>query len=290
MNKVLITGATGLIGRSLVARLSRSHEVVPLARKNSSSMEQFKPAHLAVDLAGAEFIQYLPAGVSTVVHLAQSDHYRSFPEQAQDIFDVNVRSTALLLEWARNNGVQRFVLASSGGIYGHGDEAFTEEHAVTGGGPLGYYLSSKHCAEMLAESYSSYMSVITLRFFFVYGPWQRSSMLVPRLIANIQEGNPIELQSADGIKLNPIYVEDAAAAIADALLLRDSQKINIAGSEVLSIRRIAEIIGGIVNAKPIFTRSSTDPRNIVADIRKMQRLLMSPQTNFASGVRKVLSA
>lgn len=290
MKRVLITGATGLIGRGLVAVLADSCEVIPLARKNSSSMKSSQPLQLDVDLAGAEFIQELPGGVSTVVHLAQSDHYRIFPEQAQDIFDVNVRSTALLLEWARKTGVERFVLASSGGIYGHGDEAFTEEHAVTGGGPLGYYLSSKHCAEMLAESYSPYMSVVILRFFFVYGPQQRPSMLVPRLIANIQAGHPIELQSSDGIKLNPIYVEDAAAAIADALRLTDSQKINIAGSEVLSIRRIAEIIGEIVNVKPIFTHSSSEPRNIVADIKKMQRLLVPPRIGFADGVRRILSA
>jgi nucleoside-diphosphate-sugar epimerase len=230
----------------------------------------------------------LPRRVDTVVHPAQSSHFRDFPERARDIFEVNVGSTARLLEWARRSGAIRFVHASSGGLYGHGDQRFREDDAVIDSGPLGYYLASKHSAELLVEAYGSLLVVVILRFFFVYGPGQRPSMLIPRLVRATADGKPISLQGCDGIRLNPVHVDDAVAAVCHALQLTDSQKVNVAGPEVLSLRQIAGTIGRHLGVAPSFAVDLlARPRHLVGDTTKMAAVLGAPRVRFAEGVAEL---
>ena len=210
--RVLVTGAAGLIGRHLIEALRTHHEVHALHRPGSPG-EGSGARWIATDLTDRIFLDALPIGVDGVIHLAQSRRFRDFPEGARDVFGVNVESTAALLDWSVRTGVRRFVLASSGGIYGYGRDPFTEEHPVGSAGPLGHYLASKHCAELLSESYADHMTVTILRFFFVYGPGQRPDMFIPRLVGSIAEGRPIMLGGEDGLCTNPVHVTDAVSAI-----------------------------------------------------------------------------
>ena len=111
----------------------------------------------------------------------------------KNIFRVNVESTARLLEYAYESGAKHFVYASSGGIYGCGNQAFKENAPVVDSGKLGYYLASKYSSELLAQQYSSLMQVSILRFFFIYGGRQRKSMLLPRLVESIRSKKTINL-------------------------------------------------------------------------------------------------
>ena len=116
----------------------------------------------------------LPNDIDVIIHLAQSSKFRDFPSEAEDIFNVNIKSTAQLLDFARKNNVQKFVYASSGGIYGtNSNRAFNESSPITATDQLGFYLGSKLCGEVLVRNYSTLFDVITLRFFFMYGPKQQ---------------------------------------------------------------------------------------------------------------------
>jgi len=113
--------------------------------------------------------------------------------------------------------------------------------------------------------------------------------LIPRLVQSVREGRSITLQGQDGIRINPTYVTDAAAAIVQALTLAGSHKINVGGPEVLSLRQIGEIIGQRVGREPIFQiEADAAPRHLVGDIGKMSQLLGAPQIQFADGVRLLL--
>ena len=286
--KLLITGTSGLIGRHLIDALSSCHEVHALHRPGAPG-DVTGVHYIPADLTDREFVDALPSGVDGVVHLAQSRHFREFPEGARDVFGVNVESTAALLDWSVRTGVRRFVLASSGGIYGHGRDPFTEEHPVGSAGPLGHYLASKHCAELLSESYTDHMTVTILRFFFVYGPGQRPDMFIPRLVGSIAEGRPITLGGEDGLCTNPVHVTDAVSAVCCALDLEQSHRINIGGPEVLSLRQIAESIGVKLRRAPRYSVDpATEPRDLIADIGKMRRLLAPPTIRFADGCEDVI--
>ena len=290
MPDILVTGATGLIGARLVRALAGVGRVWALSRRRP---DQAVPGveWLVEDLTSAETALERLGRVDAVVHLAQSSRFRDFPDQALDVFDVNVRSTARLLDWGRRTGVKRFILASSGGIYGSGERGFTEDDPIGGDSPLGYYLASKHCAELLAESYAGQLTVTMLRFFFVYGPEQRRSMLVPRLVRSVADGQPITLQGPDGLRINPIHVDDAVGAIRRSLDLTEGHKINIGGPQVLTLRQIGDAIGRSLGIAPHYdVRMDAEPRHLVGDIAKMTRLLGAPSTRFDDGVAEVCAA
>jgi nucleoside-diphosphate-sugar epimerase len=240
----------------------------------------------SVDLSAAWETHALPREVDAVIHLAQSEQFRDFPEQAEQVFHVNTVSTLRLLDYARRVGVRIFILASSGGVYGYGAQAFSEDTPLAYRGELEFYLITRLCSEIIAQNYTPSMSVIVLRFFFVYGPGQRCSMLIPRLVQAVSDGKPISLQGPEGIRLNPIHVSDAADAVQRALDLQGSHTINIGGPEVLSLRQIGDLIGEAVGKVPRFEVQSVDQsRHLVGAIDKMTRLLGQPQIDFATGIR-----
>lgn len=287
IKRILLTGATGLIGKRLTSMLKGMHELSVLGRGEPVPGVDW----IACDLSEPLDTSILPGNVDAVVYLAQPQFFRDFPERANGIFEINVAKVQALLDWACKAGVRQFVLASSGGIYGHGNDAFREEDIVRPSGPLGYYLASKHCAELLTESYADHLCVAVLRFFFVYGPGQRAGMLIPRLIESVRTGRPVILQGQDGVRLNPIFVDDAATAVVRSLALTESHKINIAGSEVLSLRQLAERIGQVVGRAPVFEmQSDAEPRHLVGDTSRMERLLGTAAIALNEGLRRMVDA
>ncbi|MDF0643545.1 MAG: NAD(P)-dependent oxidoreductase [Nitrospira sp.] len=285
MSRILVTGGSGLIGRSLLARLSGHAELVAVGRHHPEVSDVQWIAH---DLSEST-LPMLPKDVSDVIYLAQSEHFREFPEQARDIFEVNVANVQRMLDWARGSGVTRFILASSGGVYGHGENSFREDDIMGPGGPLGFYLASKQCSELVAAGYSECFAVVILRFFFVFGPGQKKSMLIPRLIDSVAQGKPVSLQGQEGIRLNPIFVDDAALAVSRALELTGSHIINVAGPEVMHMRDIASKIGKAVGRDPVFhVDHGASPRHLSGDITKMCRLLAAPAVHFSDGLARML--
>ena len=79
---------------------------------------------VVVDLSSDWKISELPTKIDVIYHLAQSDKFRDFPAGAPDVFQVNINSTAKLLDYAKKTGVKSFIYASSGGVYGNGKNLF----------------------------------------------------------------------------------------------------------------------------------------------------------------------
>jgi UDP-glucose 4-epimerase len=287
MKSFLLTGATGLIGSHLVPRLAEQGKVYALVRQElPKALLDLGVEPIEVDLNQSWQWTHLPAKMDAVFHLAQSEHFRDFPNSAQGIFNVNVGSTMTLLDYAHHAGASHFIFASTGGVYGYGPKAFAEEDPWASMDQLGFYVDSKRCSELLVQNYAHLLTAISMRFFFVYGPGQRNSMLIPRLVQSVQDGKAITLQGESGIAMNPIQVNDAVAAIVNALNLKESHVLNVAGPEVLSLREIGETIGRVLGKTPEFqVDTATEPRNLIADTQKMNQWVGAPQTHFEEGVR-----
>jgi UDP-glucose 4-epimerase len=283
---ILITGATGLIGSHLLRTFGPEDTVYALLRDG----RVVRGIHtLHIDLGRPWSIDELPDGVDTIVHLAQSDHYRDFPLRTEDVFSVNTVSTVKLLDYARATGVKQFVLASSGGVYGTGVNSFSEDEVISAKGELGFYIGTRLCSELLSECYSPYLNVVCLRFFFAYGPSQRAHMLIPRLVDSVRAGRVIKLRGENGLSINPVYVADAVSAVRSAMSLPGSQKLNVAGPEVMSLRTMVEIIGATLGKTPVLEIEPAAPsQDLIADIAKMTMLLGAPTTKFEDGLRRYL--
>ena len=96
------------------------------------------------------------------------------------------------------------------------------------------------------------------------------------------------LRGDAGLTINPIHVDDAAAAVEAALDVAVSQIINVAGPTAISLRKIAERIGTAIGIEPLFDIDGRQSECIVADLTEMRRLLVTPSIEFNTGVLSVL--
>jgi UDP-glucose 4-epimerase len=282
--RILLTGATGFVGRHLLPRLADAHEVIPLSRRPVEGSEA-----IIVDLSQPLDRAALPGQVDVVIHLAQSEHYRDFPARADDIFALNVRATFELLDYARAVGAATFLYASSGGVYGPSFEPLTEDR--TPAVDVGFYLTSKQAGELMVQSYAGILRTAILRFFFVYGPGQ-NRMLVHTLAERLVEGKPITVEGDPGIALNPVFVDDAVKALERALSFSEGGIFNVAGPDIVTLTDLVELIGREAGRQPDISHSAAEPQGgLVAEISRMVEVLgAEPQTSLPLGIRRVLAA
>lgn len=262
--RILITGGTGFVGAALARRLIEAgHEVFCACR--TGSLAPFGQT-VIWNTTGPAGTGTLPEAIDGLVHLAQSRRFRNFPADAREMFEVNVASTLSLLEWAVETKVRQFCLVSSGTVYEPFVGPLQEDANVSPGSFLG---ASKLASENIAKPFSGLLSLGILRLFFPFGPGQ-TDRLIPDLIRRVRGGHPVHVASnGDGMLLTPTFVHDVADVILASLEDSWTGTVNVATPEVLSIRQIAEAIGGKVGIEPkfeIIDRSSID---IVPNLEKL---------------------
>jgi UDP-glucose 4-epimerase len=281
---VVLTGGTGFLGSALLRLLAQRGEVVALHRPGASPPALDGVRWVAQDLA-AGVGSALPETAEAVVHLAQSRRYREFPEGAGDVFAVNAGVTIELLDYARRSGAKTFTYASSGAVYASGPEPVRESDTPR---PGNFYAASKRAGELATEQYRSLLNAHILRFFFIYGPGQ-TNMFIPGVLGRVRGGQEVTLAGADGIRVNPVFVEDAAAAVAATLELAESTTLNVAGPDVVSVRDIAEIAGRLVGHQPSFATADPQP-DLIASIDRMRAAVGAPKVGFEEGLRRTVEA
>lgn len=288
MKVCVVTGATGVVGGALLRALGSEWRVHALSHGGA------RPAlrgveWITADLADVWSTDRLPPRADAVVHLAQTPAFHHFPECADEIFRVGVDSAMRLLEYGRSAGARTFLLGSSGGVYGAAAAPVAEDASVPLCAKQAFFLRCKAAAEQLAAGYRGVMDVVVVRFFFVYGPGQRRAMLLPRLVDAVASGRPVTLLGPDGLHLNPMHASDCGAALARALSLGGSHVLNLGGPEVLSLRRIAQIIGRAVGREPVFRVEPADrPVYLAGSVERASALLGAPRVRFEQGVADLL--
>jgi len=290
---ILVVGANGLVGRYLVKLLSEKDKdnlIIALVRDKKKLNFELSDNIIVIenDLGNMD-LSLLPKNIDVIYYLAQSRRFRDFPNGAEDVLKINVVFPVILSNWAVNVGVKKFIYASSGGVYTDTSKPVKEFFYINANEKLDFYLSSKLSAEMLLRSFSNmFETFVIVRPFFIYGVGQRRDMLIPRLIYNIDNYKEIEINGEEGIKINPIYVTDAANAIANILNLEGEYIINIAGNEIISLKNLCLLIGEFLSKKPILRIVNTYKNDLVADIEFMKKKLYNPVISLKEGLLKVI--
>jgi nucleoside-diphosphate-sugar epimerase len=158
--RVLVTGAAGLIGSGVAARLASDHEVLGL------DLVQGPQVSIAADCSAVAEWRHRLGEVDAVIHTAalHAPHVGRYTER--EFRQVNVDATSRLLDWALDAGISHFVLTSTTSLYGHALEH--ADHAVwvdeqLEPRPRDIYDETKLAAEQLVWSAAGSLTVTSLR-------------------------------------------------------------------------------------------------------------------------------
>ncbi|HSU45665.1 MAG TPA: NAD-dependent epimerase/dehydratase family protein [Arthrobacter sp.] len=240
--KVLVTGASGLLGGKVARLLVRKGHDVTTFQRRASGVDGAAD-HLG-SLTEAADVRDAVRGAEAVVHLAAKV---SFTGRAAEFDEVNVQGTASLLLAAREAGVRDLVFVSSpsvansgAAIAGLGAEPADPEHAH------GHYSRTKAEAELLALAADAPdFRVAAVRPHVVWGPGD--TQLVERVLARAARRR-LPLLDAGAALIDTTYVDNAASAIVAAL-----ERISHIHGRALVVsngepRPVGELIAGICAA------------------------------------------
>lgn len=256
--RVLVTGATSLIGAATVDRLVARGDVVTVLQRRPASRADV--TEVLADIADSSALAAACSGHDAVIHLAAKVGVTGAWEE---YLQVNVRGTERLLSVAEQAGVQRFVHVSSPSV-AHAGHALVGE----GAGPAdpnatrGHYATSKAMAEVAALAASSAtMPVVAIRPHLVWGPGD--TQLVGRIVARARQGR-LALVGSGTALIDTTYIDNAA----DALVAAVDRAPGLGGRAFVvsngEPRTVRELVTRIVAAAGVPWR----PRRVPAGVAK----------------------
>lgn len=231
--RVLVTGSAGFIGSALVLRLLEDGaEVIgidnhndyysPLLKEDRLKRHINHPnyVHERADLSDRETLLEIfnKQKPQRVVNLAAQAGVRYSIENPAAYVDSNLVGFSNVLEGCRHNKVEHLVYASSSSVYGANTKMpFSVSQNVDH--PLSLYAATKKANELMAHSYSHLYNLPTtgLRFFTVYGPWDRPDMALQKFAKAIVNNEIIKIYNHGNHKRDFTYIEDIIEGIVRVL-------------------------------------------------------------------------
>lgn len=232
--KVLVTGSAGFIGSALTIRLlERGEEVIGIDSHNDYYDPALKEArlarhmnhenytHLRIDIANRNDIEqaFAEHKPKSVINLAAQAGVRYSIENPLAYVSSNITGFAHILECCRHNKVEHLVYASSSSVYGANTTIPFSVHDNVDH-PLSLYAASKKSNELMAHTYSHLydLPATGLRFFTVYGPWDRPDMALQKFTRAILAGEKIQVYNYGKHRRDFTYIDDIVEGVIRVLV------------------------------------------------------------------------
>jgi UDP-glucose 4-epimerase len=292
---IIVTGATGFVGRYLVDHLVKAGEKVIAAgrsRKHDAFFEELGVPFVQLDVSNPDSFSALPAGpVKAFIHLAAF-----IPDSLQDTRDIFIRTNTLgtfyALEYCRRHGIRKFLYTSTRyeGTE-HADmpisEAMGRKYALTG--DHASYVISKIAASDYVEHYSQEYGIqgISLRLtgllgygrqegFWADGIFHPSAFEV--FYRRAKAGQPLEIWGAHKTRRDSLYVKDAVRAIYMAITSDRARGVYVIGSGVGRTNEeealtFARVFGTVEKPVPVIYRPEKPekPKSYYFDVHKAKQ-------------------
>jgi len=313
VSKWLVAGGAGFIGSNIVeALLKRGDDVCILddfssgRRENLAATAEWsggtdRSTLIEGDMRDAATCARAVAGADFVVHLAAIPSVQRSVLNPLLTNDVNIGGTLQLLEAARQEGVKRFVFASSSSLYGE-SETLPKVESM-GPAPISPYGLQKLAGETYCRLYHRLygLPTVALRYFNVFGPRQdpnsEYAAVIPRFIEAAKAGKQATIYGDGGQTRDFTFVENVIQAnlrATEADLAACGEAYNIACGERISLNdllaRIGEVLEKEVSAVHEDPRAG-DIRHSLAGIEAARdNLGYEPVVDFTEGLRRTIKA
>ena len=252
----LVTGAAGFIGSNLVDYLLyHGHSVVCVDNESANNdkfhwaLEDGRAINVKADITDYKGMKNVLSGVDYVFHLAAESRLQPAIENPIQAVERNCVGTTVMLQCAREAGVQRFIYSSTSSGYGNNPYPNVETQPDD---CLNPYSASKVAAEKFCKMYTSLygLETVVLRYFNVFG--QRSprkgqyAPVIGIFQRQNEDGNPLTIVGDGSQRRDFVHVEDVARAnyLASLMPLKGhvGEVFNVGSGTCYSVQQIADAI------------------------------------------------
>lgn len=320
MNRVIITGGNGFIGKHLVkkflscklnslALISNSANFGDKYLSNRKFVQDMPLKFYSADIRDRRGISdiFLREKADTCIHLAAKISVPDSIKNPDETMEINVNGSLNVLEACYKSQVNNFVFASSAAVYGDTKELPISENCILK--PLSPYGESKMLAEQHVFRYSKLKKIqntIALRIFNVYGLGQVSeSDVVTKFARRLSKGLPPIIYGDGKHTRDFISVDDVADAIILSVRAMEDHNnenyksnsnpvFNIGTGTSTSIKELAQKMISISGLKldPIYEKENHDNRVILhsyANITQAKNTLhFIPKKDIERGLKEII--
>ena len=227
--KILVTGSAGFIGSALsIKLLDRGDSVIGIDNHNDYYDPALKESrlsrhinhknynHINMDIEDQKAVEELfnEHQFDGVAHLAAQAGVRYSIENPLKYVKTNMVGFGHILEGCRYGNVAHLVYASSSSVYGSNTKIPFSVHDNVDH-PISLYAASKKANELMAHTYSHLYNLPTtgLRFFTVYGPWDRPDMALQKFTKSILAGEKIQVFNYGKHRRDFTYIDDIVEGV-----------------------------------------------------------------------------